>query len=104
MLMATKSESTDSLELFRLTLEILSRDRKDIPPRLETYANDVIKQAHEVLANPHASTSTFLAESLSLALQMMLSNSLKAELTSHHEVSMISSSLARKLLIGLRQA
>lgn len=97
MLAAAQNDPYE-MELFRLTLSLISKEEENIPSKLQKYLEKIINQAQNLAKNPTSINKNILPEAIDLALEMRLHENVSQQINHLSNYASITPYIARELL------
>lgn len=97
-MLAATPQNSQSLELVKLVLSLISSGNDQIPEPLKQHASLVFSQAKSLAEKPSSVTVDILPESINLALEMRLIDELSKEMEEVSDIESITPALANRLL------
>lgn len=102
-MLTARSASPSTLDVFRLTLEMLSKG-SEIPQALRFHFDNVLKSALTLSQNPKNPPADISAEAIHLAFEMLSRNELRVEIEQITALNDLNRASAAKLLSEMEQA
>jgi hypothetical protein len=97
MLAGIPSNEDRALEIFRLALRTLERN-KDAPEVLKKYFTEVISQAFTLADDPSKISKNIMPEAIRLAVEMRATDALKTSIASAIRAKDIDKTIAKEIL------
>lgn len=100
-MIVSASQGPQTLELFRLVLDLISKQEPNIPTPLKEHFNSVIAQAKQLAESPDSVKESILPESVDLALEIRSAGDFAKSIKNIDSLDKITPALASKLLKGM---